>query len=77
MIYLILCVYTLSKMKKSSFGTVHKRHSKSGGGVCPVRHFSDKGERGFSDVKVHTFWFKTVGFFEIYGVSSLLTDKKG
>jgi len=35
---------------------------------CPVRTFCRQG--GSSDADVRTFWGKTFGFFEIYGMSA-------
>jgi len=42
--------------------------TQSGEGVCPVRTFFGQRGMGSLDVDVRTFWWKKVGFFEIYGV---------
>jgi len=39
-----------------------------GGSFVLCRQFADKGGRLFSDADIHTFWCKSIGFFEIYGV---------
>jgi len=48
-------------------GAVHKRRPQSGGWVCPVRTFADKGKGGSSDADVRTFWCKKLGLFKIHG----------
>jgi len=55
--------------------------SQEGGAFVQCRHRTDK--RGSSDADVCTFWCKTFGSFEIYGVSTdkgrglSIADKRG
>jgi len=44
--------------------------------VCTVLTFCGQGVLQIRDVDILTFWFKSIGFFEIYGVSVNRMDKQ-